>query len=262
MKLGIIRGYSAADFDFVKKNELEFIEVCCNFDPDIENFLKNKESIKENIKRTGIPIQSVGRWNMDCNIGGKIDPERFKFLASLLDAAIEVGSPNFVCGCNYASDATLYRNYTAAIELFGRLLERAGGKTNICVYNCDWENFVHSDAQWKVVLGELPELKIKFDSSHSFGRRSDYLAELSDWGDRIGHMHVKGAVRAGSRGIDDPPAGMDALRWSEIFAILYSRGYTGGLSIEPHSSAWRADIPRGERGILFARDFIRRFLVD
>ena len=205
MKLGIIRGYSAADFDFVKKNELEFIEVCCNFDPDIENFLKNKESIKENIKRTGIPIQSVGRWNMDCNIGGKIDPERFEFLASLLDAAIEVGSPNFVCGCNYASDATLYRNYTAAIELFGRLLERAGGKTNICVYNCDWENFVHSDAQWKVVLGELPELKIKFDSSHSFGRRSDYLAELSDWGDRIGHMHVKGAVRAGSRGVDDPP---------------------------------------------------------
>ncbi len=65
MKLGIIRGYSAADFDYVKKNELEFIEVCCNFDPDIENFLKNKDSIKENIKRTGIPLQSVGRWNMD-----------------------------------------------------------------------------------------------------------------------------------------------------------------------------------------------------
>ena len=135
MKLGIIRGYSAADFDYVKKTDLDFIEVCCNFDPDIEGFVKAVPSIKDNIARTGIPIQSVGRWNIDINESGKLNQERYDFLASLLDAAVEVGSPNFVCGCNYAKDVSLYKNYTAAIELFGRLIERAAGRTNICVYN-------------------------------------------------------------------------------------------------------------------------------
>ena len=262
MKLGIIRGYGAADFDYVKDMGLDFIEVCCNFDPDIDGFLKSVPSIKENIARTKVPIQSVGRWNIDVNEGGKLNGERYDFLASLLDAAIEVGAPNFVCGCNYSKEASLYRNYIAAIELFGRLIERAAGRTNICVYNCDWENFVCSEPQWQVVLGELPELKIKFDSSHAYNRGEDYISELADWCERIAHIHVKGTVHAGKRGVDDPPAGMDDIKWSSIFAILYARGYDGGLSIEPHSSAWRGDSPRGQKGIEFTRDFIRRFMVD
>ena len=262
MKLGIIRGFSASDFEYVKDNRLDFIEICCNFDTDVENFINNVSTIKENIVRTGILIQSVGRWNIDVNEDGKINQERFDFLASLMDASIDVGCPNFVCGCNYAKSVSLFRNYTVAIDLFGRLIERAAGKTNVCVYNCDWENFVCSDLQWKVVLGELPELKIKFDPSHAYNRGEPYLDEISDWCERIGHLHVKGTVHAGHRGVDDPPAGMDDIRWPSIFAVLYSRGYKGGLSIEPHSSAWRGDSERGQKGIEFTRDYIRKFIVE
>lgn len=263
MKLGIIRGFNAADFDFVKANGLDFIESCRNNNEESVDFVSHKEAIKANIERTGIPIGSVGRWNAKCNVGGKIDADAFKYVTDLLDSAIYVKSPVFVCGCNYDDSVSLFKNYSAAIELFGTLLDRAKGHDiKIAVYNCDWENFVYNEEAWKVVLGELPSLMLKFDCSHSFGRRSDYLGELSNWGDRVAHMHVKGAVRAGTRGVDDPPAGMDMLNWPAVFAIIYSRGYNGGLSIEPHSNAWRGDSERGENGVRFTRDYIRRFMVD
>jgi len=145
--------------------------------------------------------------------------------------------------------------------LFGTFLDRAKGKIKIAVYNCSWENFVYNPITWNVVLEELPDLMIKYDCSHSFERGDNYLAELSDWGHRIAHMHVKGAVKAGSKHVDDSPAGMDGIDWKQVFAIMYSRKYDGGLSIEPHSATWRADSELGEKGIGFTMNYIRQFIL-
>lgn len=264
MKLGIINGYSASSFDYVKSIGLDFIEVCRNDDNEAADFIAKADSVKAEIKRTGLPIQSVGRWNCISNVGGRLDADKLALQKGLLDAAIKVGSPNFVCGINYDDSVSLYRNLTIAIEFFGRMIEQAkasGSGIKIAAYNCSWGNFVYEPNVWKVVLGELPELMIKYDCSHSCGRGADYLAELSDWGDRIAHMHVKGFVSAGRRGVDDPPAGIDSINWPTVFAILYSRGYDAGLSIEPHSATWRGDSELGRAGVKFTTEYIRRFIL-
>jgi sugar phosphate isomerase/epimerase len=82
---------------------------------------------------------------------------------------------------------------------------------------------------------------------------------MSDYGDRIAHFHIKGTVRAGKRKVDDPPAGMDDIRWGSVFAVLYSRGYNGDLSIEPHSAIWKGEL--GEAGIRFTKNYIEKFLM-
>jgi sugar phosphate isomerase/epimerase len=241
---------------------LEFIELARNSRGEAADIFNSVESIKANIARTGIPVQSVGRWAAKANVGGKLDPEEIENLTALFDAAVAIGSKVFVLGCNYDKSVSLFKNYIAAIELFGSLLDRAKGKDiQVAAYNCDWENFVYQPSVWEVVLGELPDLKIKFDCSHSYGRRADYLAELSDWGHKVAHMHVKGCVRAGSKGIDDSPAGMDDLKWAQVFAIMYSRKYDGGFSIEPHSATWRADSELGDKGIKFAANYIRQYIL-
>ncbi len=262
MKLGIIRGYDEASFEYVKGMGLEFIECCRNSTPEAADFVAKKEQTKANIAKFGIPIASVGRWNPLVNISGKLDEAEMKSMTDLLEAAVYVGSPVFVCGINYADDVSLFKNYCTAVEYFGKLIERASGRIKVAVYNCDWGNFVHSDEAWKVVLGELPELGIKYDCSHSYNRGQDYLRELSDWGERIAHFHIKGAVKGASkRHVDDPPAGMDDLQWGSIFATLYARGYDAGLSIEPHSMTWRGGTELGENGIKFAMDFTRKFML-
>ncbi len=262
MKLGIINGYKAENFDFVKNKGLDFIEVCCNFDSDCERVISNKDSIKENIARTGVPVLSLGRWNHEINVGGKLDESKLSLYLQTLDTAIDIGAQVFVCGCNEDKSVSKYKNYTAAIELFGKVLERRGNsKIKIAIENCDWNNFIVSPNDWDIVMGELPELMLKYDCSHAYNRGNDYLREMSDYGEKIAHFHIKGTTHCGGgRYVDDPPAGMDDLKWGSIFSILYARKYDGGLSIEPHSGTWQGKL--GSAGIDFTQNYIKQFILN
>lgn len=236
------------------------MEICCNSQPEAEACVAATKDIKANIARSGIDVSSIGRWCHDVVVDGKIEKTHLDSYFKLLDTAMEVGAKTFVCGCNYDKEISLYRNYQNAIEIFGKLIDHAkGAKIKVAVENCDWNNFVHSPRNWEIVLGELPDLWIKFDASHAYNRGDNYLEQLSDWGERVAHVHVKGTVHAGKRRVDDPPAGMDDIQWSSLFAILYARGYDGDLSIEPHSATWHGEL--GNAGVQFTADFIRKFLL-
>ncbi len=261
MRLGRIhRDQSEGSFLAVKEAGLSFMEICLNNREDEERVLAAVADIRRTSEKSGVPIACLGRWNHTVQKDGVLLADEVERYLALVDLAATLGAKTFVVGCNYDGSLSLYKNYTNAISLFGTLCERAKRYgIRVAVQNCDWNNFVVSPREWEVVLGELPELYLKYDPSHAYNRSADYLAELSDYGDRIAHMHIKGVVRAGNRPIDDPPAGMDDLNWSAIFAILYSRGYDGDLSIEPHSKTWNGE--RGEAGIAFTKRYIEQFMV-
>lgn len=260
MRIGRIQNnYTAEGFDAVVAAGLHSIEICCNGEEDVEALVAAKEDVKAQIARTGIPVVSVGRWNHTVLKDGAIDPFALCYYHKLLDCAIELGANVFVVGCNLDTSVSLYQNYSLAIGFFYDLLKRADGRIRVAVQNCDWNNFIVSPEQWKIVLGELPELMLKYDPSHAYNRGDDYLAEISQWGERIAHVHIKGTVHAGKRGVDDPPAGMDDIRWPAVLAVLYARGYRGDLSIEPHSKTWSGEL--GERGVAFTKQYIEQFLV-
>ena len=263
MKLGMICNQPTKEsLAYVRGLGLSFIEMCNNNNDETLLCHENMSRYIADTREAGLFIGSVGRWNSNMNAAGKVNEEEFAIVEKTLEDAIACGAPTFVCGCNYDDSVSLFRNYNAAIEIFGRMLDRAKGTgTNVAVYNCDWNNFVHNMETWKVVLGELPDLKIKFDASHSYHAGRDYLREMSDWGDRFAHVHVKGAVKTGGRGVDDPPAGMDDLKWGAMFAALYARGYDGCLSIEPHSAAWMFHTERGKAGVRYTVDYISKFIV-
>lgn len=270
MKLGIIGAsypdrYGPVAFEEVGKLGLDFIEVCCNFDPDTDEFIARASETRKLVEQTGIKIGSVGRWNLEnVNRGGVIDPVQLDKNIRLMNAAAEVGCPVFVCGCNYDGDVSRYKNYGVAIEYFNRITEEAK-KLGIkaAVYNCSWGNFVNKARDWEIVLGDVPELGIKYDCSHAIARgihTGEYLRELDQWLPRVYHMHVKGTAYIDSRDIDAPPAGMDQTDWNTVFVLLYKHGYNGGLSIEPHSGVWQGAL--GEAGVKFTVDFLRKYLVQ
>lgn len=260
MRIGRIQNnYSAEGFNIVKSSGLNFIEICCNYDNEVKNLIAAKEQVKKEIERTGIDVSSVGRWNHDLNENGGINQEKAKMYYDLLYAAIYIGAKTFVCGMNYDQGISLYKNYQNAIFFFGELLKRADGKIKIAIQNCSWNNFIVSPREWEVVLGELPELMIKFDASHAYNRGEDYLVQLNNWCDRVAHLHIKGTTHAGEKKVADPPAGMDDILWRPLFSILYSNGYNGDLSIEPHSKVWKDEL--GKSGVEFTRDFIKQFIL-
>lgn len=261
MRLGRIQNnYTEAGFDLVKESGLSFIEICCNRASEADALIQAKEDVKAQIARTGIDVSCIGRWNHSVMSEGKIDLEKQDQYIALLDTAIELGAKTFVCGCNYDDSISRFRNYENAIRFFGALTERAKGtNTRVAIQNCSWHNYIVSPRDWEIVLGEIPELCIKFDASHAYNRGEDYLAQLHDWGERVAHVHIKGTAYAGKNKVDDPPAGMDDIKWRPLFAVLYARKYNGDLSIEPHSKTWQGEL--GQAGIMFTKKFIEQFML-
>ena len=260
MKLGIIRPNEAKSFDFAKEKGLDFIELCTNFDNESEAFIASENELLANIDRTGIPVLSVGRWNSTPNAGGKADQDIMNMLKRQIDVTAKIGCPVFNMGVNYCEELSLYKNYEFAISCLREMVEYAGERgVTLAVYNCSWNNFIVSEKHWEVVLGEIPELMLKFDASHSNSRGENYLAVIDTWCNRFAHMHVKGQAILNGKYVDDPPAGVDFFEWPKIFAMLYARGYDKTLSLEPHSGIWQGEL--GERGIDFSINYIKPFIM-
>ncbi len=259
MRLGRITSYNDAGFEMAKACNLEFIEVCCNSQKDAEDFIADRKNVAARIQKYGLDVSSLGRWNHDVQENGKLNPDKVAVYIALLDAAMEVGAKTFVTGINYDDSVSLFRNYANAVDFFGTLTEHAKGNgIKVAIQNCDWNNFITMPEQWKIVCGENKDLYLKYDPTHAYYKYRDYLAEASDYAHLFAHIHIKGMVRAGARPVDDPPAGMDDLNWGSFMSILYSRGYNGDLSIEPHSAAWTGE--REKLGVDFTAKYIRQFM--
>ncbi len=261
MYLGIINGWERDHFRAVSGLGLKGVEFCINHDVDSAKVLEKKEEIKSASEEFGVRVGSIGRWGMTrIDENGEIIPEALQHDKNLIDLASFVGCPVFNAGCNYIDSRSYYENCDSAIKYFSALIDYARDKNvKIAVYNCDWSNFVYDPKAWSYILGALPELGIKYDTSHAINRRADYLKEIADWGERIYHVHIKGNLQVNGSTYDDSPAGLDTTKWSAVMSLLYIKGYNGMLSIEPHSHNWRG--AKGQWGIRFTIDFMKKYVM-
>lgn len=264
MKLGIISySFEKSEFEHIKKQGLDFVEFCVNCDQDnrFQEFYDKADEIRDNLTGLGLFTGSVGRWAGDKILkDGSINPDEWLADTTLIKAAKKVGSPVYCLSCNYVEELTLFENYSAAINYFGKLLEFAKDyDIKIATVNCHWNNYVHSDPAWSVIHGQLKDLYIKFDPSHSiYAKGENYLNEMKKWGNRFAHVHIKGSLPLEGERYDDPPAGMDITNWGAFMSVLYKLGYDGTLSIEPHSETWRGEL--GEKGVDYTIKLIRSMM--
>lgn len=261
MKLGVISKVLTEDaFKSAKELGLDFVEFCINGGSDSQEFFSAIPSLIKWSREYGVEIGSIGRWKANILMeDGAIDPEEQKLALELMDAAHELGSPNYICGCNYVDGLSYYQNCTQAIAFFSKLLENRPEGVEVSTYNCrKGGNFVADPMAWTVVHGHLPDLGIKYDPSHARYAGGDYLKETSDWGHRFRHVHLKGSMIVDGQRIDDPPAGLDDTNWPVFFSLLRARGYDGNLSIEPHSSVWSGDL--GDQGLRYTVAYMNKLL--
>lgn len=261
MKLGIINGWSEECIKYVRDKKLDCVEFCCNHDYDSTEFLAQAENIKAYSEKYGVPVASTGRWGMDkYDEDGNLIAKSVEDDHNVIKACAIFGCPIFVTGVNAVKSKSFEQNCDAAIAYISELIEFAKPYgIKIAVYNCDWSNFVIEPKAWSVVLGALPELGIKYDVSHCINHGGDYLRELYDWGSRIYHFHLKGTMYIGNQYYDDPPAGLDDTNWGKVFNLLYTTGYNGAVSIEPHSGRWKG--ARGQWGIDFTIAKFRPYIM-
>lgn len=258
MQLGIIGAPIEESFQMAKQRGLDFLEFCVNEGHDVEKFYSNRNDLVKWKNEYGINIGSIGRWkSLRIDENGEIIKEELENCYKLIDVASELGCTNFVSGCNYVEKLSYFENCSAAISFFFLLIDYAKSKgVKISTYNCRKVNFIHNPEAWKIVHGHLEELGIKYDPSHSRYFGGDYLQETLDWGHKFNHVHLKGSLIINGQRVDDPPAGLDQTDWKTFISLLRFNGYTGGLSIEPHSPIWTGEL--GVRGIDFTVEYMKK----
>lgn len=248
MKLGIIADPVEQSFQNAQEKGLPFVEFCVNIGQDCREFLSRTDELREYERRYGVSVGAIGRWGTDkITSDGSILKEEWENSCALIDAAQQLGCTVLNTGVNYVESLSYFDNIRCAISFLEKLIDYGKKRgVRIAVYNCRWNNYLCTPEQWKLVLGHLPELGIKYDSSHCIYDGGDYLQEMRDWGSRFYHVHLKGTLRIGGQRFDDPPAGLDQTDWGAFFSVLYAVGYQGLLSIEPHSRVWRNNLGKRE----------------
>lgn len=258
MKLGIIDKPCEAAFERAQRLGLSFVEFCINVGQDVDAFCAKADELLAFSQKYDIDIGCIGRWATNkIAPDGSILEDELSNSKKMIDTAEKLGCGIFVTGVNYVEGISYYSNITAAIQFLQDLVEYgAKHHVKIAVCNCRWNNYICSDPEWELVLGHIPQLWIKYDTSHCIYAHGDYLSETRKWGNRFAHVHIKGALMVDGERFDDPPAGLDQTNWGAFIGALYAAGYDGLLSIEPHSAIWKSG-PRAAWGVRYTVDHIR-----
>jgi sugar phosphate isomerase/epimerase len=261
MTLGMIENWSEAGFRKVADHGLKAIEFCYNIGNDPAALMAMAGDVRIWRDATGVKVGAVGRWGTDklAKDGAVVDAE-LKGSKTMIDFCAAVGAPVFNTGVNFVEELSYLDNCNAAAGFLGELVDYGKSKgVKIATYNCHWNNFVREPAAWKLVHGKLPELGLKYDSSHTINSGGgDYLGEIAEWGNRIYHVHIKGTINVNGKHVDDPPAGLDMIDWRAEMGLLYAKKYDGMLSIEPHSGIWKGE--QGEWGVRFTIRYIQKMI--
>lgn len=264
MKLGIIALPEEKSFVMAKEKGLSYLEFCIDIredlDSNVNEICAKQQQLLNWSRQYGVDVGSVGRWGTKkIDEKGNLIEDELKRNFRLIDLAAALGCTNYNTGCNYVESLTYNENIQAAIRYFQTVVDYGRDKgVKISVVNCHWGNFVNGDPEWSLILGQIPELYIKYDVSHSRYAGRDYLSEAKKWGHRFNHVHIKGSLIIDGERFDDPPAGLDQTNWGAFMAVLYKIGYSNGISIEPHSSTWRGEL--GEKGVDYTIGYIRKMI--
>lgn len=213
-----------------------------NFELDLnespEYFLENYNTIFSTVEDAGGKIIALGQWGSIKHEDNIINQGQFEIDTKLIEICKQQGIEKFITGFNDDDTISRYQVVANCIDYFTRLQQVAANNgVDICLYNCDWNNFILSENEWNLIIDHIPGLKIKYDPSHAYYRNQDYLKEINQRAKDIGHFHVKGALKLNDMRVDDPPAFLDQLDWKTMISLLYFNQYDGYLSLEPHTAS-------------------------
>lgn len=263
MKLGIISDNSVEGVKWVAEKGLHYVEYCYNVGRDVAELEQAVPALQEAYAKYDVKLGSLGRWGSDkIDEKGCLIEQEWENTCRLIDVAAALDCPVFNTGVNYAEQLPYLANVEAAKNFLAKAVEYGAQKgVKIATYNCDWNNFVRTPDEWKLIHNAVPGLGLKYDPSHCINTGSGkYLEEIRDWGDKIHHFHIKGTINLGGVHVDDPPAGLDCIQWRTVMGLLYACDYNGMLSIEPHSGVWKGKL--GEWGIDYTIKYISEMIFN
>lgn len=162
-----------------------------------------------------------------------------------------LGVPLMVTATGRAQDLSMEDSLEPGIEFLGEqvlpLARELGVK--IAIENCPAiGNVAVSPFMWRRLFKALPELGLAYDPSHLVWQFVEPYRPMTDFGNRIVHVHAKDTEilqdRLADMGIEGQGwwryriPGWGQLNWTRIVSGLLEMGYTGAVSLEHEDPVW------------------------
>jgi sugar phosphate isomerase/epimerase len=170
-------------------------------------------------------------------------------------------------------------------QVFPDLVRFAGEQgVSVAIENCpmifsadEWpggNNLAFAPAIWRQMFEIVPDANfgLNFDPSHLIWQFIDIPRAITEFGDRILHVHAKdvevrrdglydwGVMSTGVGWQVPRLCGLGDVDWSKFFGALYATGYDNVVSIEHEDRGFEGSVELVQRGFLIARDTLAPFL--
>lgn len=212
-----------------------------------------------------VECSAIGVWGANSFHPEEGDRAREGFERAL-DVADRFDAPTIITGAEVldprADDA-----WEEGIAHYGEVLDRVRERgMEVAFYVAHGPNLLQGPESMRRFLEELPKATLKLDPANLLLDGLDPVSVLSEFGEDVGHFHVKDRITTSDHGepvnVDQVPAGLGEVPWGPVIDMLYVGGYDGPLSVEPHGEYWghEADDETRREGIVMAREHLQRKL--
>ncbi|MFN9540403.1 MAG: sugar phosphate isomerase/epimerase family protein [Planctomycetota bacterium] len=218
--------------------------------------------------QTGVALSGLGYYP-NCLAADRGEAEAAAFhLQRLIRLAPQLGLQRVNTFIGRNPLLSVDENWPRLLEVWRPLVRLAEDHgVQIGIENCpmyftrdEWpggKNIATSPAIWRRLFSDIPSphLGLNYDPSHLVWQQMDYLLPLSEFADRLFHIHLKDAElhreRLNQVGILAHPLeyhsprlpGRGEIDWGRFIAALEASGYSGPLCVEVEDRDFENSLP-------------------
>jgi len=285
--------------DFAAGTGYKCIEICCwplgkterryagvtHIDVDaIDDFCIN--AINLCLKNKGIEISGLGYYP------NPLDPdeEKSKFYVShimkVIDASVLLGVNKINTFIGRDKNKTIDENFERFLKIWKPLIQYAESKNvKVGIENCpmifsrdEWpggNNLATTPPIWRRMFSEIKSdfFGLNYDPSHMLWQHMDYIKPISEFRDKIFHVHLKDTRldkdRLNDVGIMAYPTqfytpklpGLGDVDWSKFFSALYDIKYDGPVCVEVEDRAFESSIDDRKKSLVLSKRYLDQFVI-
>jgi sugar phosphate isomerase/epimerase len=250
-----------------------------NFGPD------DVKRVHDLTGKHGVAISGLGYYPNPLSADPAESEQAVSHLHKLIDAAADlgIGVVNSFVGRNPV--LSVEENWPRFLDTWRPLVKHAEDRgVRIGIENCpmlftrdEWpggKNLATTPAIWRKMFAEIPSKNfgLNYDPSHFIWQQIDYVAPLTEFRDRLVHIHAKDAridrAALDAHGVLSYPKlwhtpkipGQGDVRWGAFLGALADVGYQGDVAIEVEDRAFEGPLPRRMESLAISRRFLLQYL--
>jgi sugar phosphate isomerase/epimerase len=135
------------------------------------------------------------------------------------------------------------------------------------------KNIASSPAVWRRLFADLgPHVGLNFDPSHLVLQHMDYLKPITEFADRLFHVHAKD-LRINRAALDEHGSfafpnlwhspklpGLGDVDWGRFFSRLTDTGYNGPVCVEVEDRAYEGSLEARQAALRQSHTYLRNFI--